>query len=284
MENFNALATCAGSKVTTSGTPATGSIATFSGGGAITTGNLTGDVSTNGSSTVSLVNSGVVAGTYTNANITVDAKGRMTAATNGVGAGPGNGVHAWWFTPPSAAQFMLGSGNSTNLTLVDDPDEGLLVDGGPPVSGWVSRIAYQTLNSKTSPWELKARVEVLMPTTAYSGMGLTLRDSISGRITSVTIRSEGNISVINQLGYAGTSSTPSTFIPRYPVYWLGVKFDGTNYIFNVSMDGKRWVQFYSVSSTSWLTNRADQVGIVADYARYVGIKNSMAVQYYSLVQ
>lgn len=109
MADFNAVATCAQQGVTATGSPTTGSISVFSGTGTITNGNLTGDVTTAGGTATTLSNSGVMAGNYTNANVTVDAKGRIIAASSGSSAG-GSGT---------GALVLLGSRTASNSTNLD---------------------------------------------------------------------------------------------------------------------------------------------------------------------
>ena len=139
-------------------------------------------------------------------------------------------------------------------------DVGKIFISTPNASGDNWRIRKKSLPS--APYTIEIGFSILSLPTQYAEAGLCLIDSGSGKLVGWCVQYVGSTTVLtvtnmnSPTSYSATNWSSSTGVITANLVFLKLYDDNTNRHYSWSLDGINWLEFFSHSSTTFITANA----------------------------
>lgn len=190
------------------------------------------------------------------------------------------------FMPPLASSFSLMSSDATQLVLANDTRGGLSLDING-LSASAARIAYRTLTTPASAWDMTAQLEFYISSTTASVIGITCLNSSNTRNNTVGIFNNIGLAVGRYSNTNTYSTAPFTGggVAGMKTTWFRIRYTGTTLEYYWSANGSLWNLVLSETPATYLTaagGSVDRVGIKLLVARTTGSPILVSCPYFTL--
>ncbi|HVR89828.1 MAG TPA: hypothetical protein VHG29_01885 [Novosphingobium sp.] len=264
MEDFNAVAACTDEAVKPTGSPQTGAIAVISGPKTVTSGNLSGDVTTSGGTATALAATGVTPGTYVYPTFTVDAKGRITGATNG-SSGTSQSVpyfNGLTLPVPITSNFTVTANSNFGSNYgLQTAAVGVSLYGGNTAFNFAWADQAVPSGGTTGDFAVTGLIKLAALNKGNHAIGITLGDG-TRRLTwgfrntqlwmSRTSRTGTSDGYWTYGGDIGAISSPTLF---------RIRKTGATIYFEIALDGKNFDVITSEAASAYLASNVTTFGI-----------------------